>query len=339
MDQKIFRKALPILCIIVLLLASIPVFFEIYRSLAFDTVPHDDYALYLLALLDQGGRIPGAPFVYRILSVASAIPAYLLLPVYSFTNLQDIDPAYLRANEALAFMSYTWLVLTALVIYLTARRRYSASRSSSMVIALSTFLLSGFISKIGIDPLAIFMISLLLFCQDRLLVFIPLILLSIGINEKIPIVFASLYIFRCAAGLFRRRRFTSFPQLGSSILAVIVYFLLVLFFLKIPGNESQVDPSLFLDHVIQSVVSIYSLKGMVTNGIPILIVALMVILAFPVVKRLNDQSADGFVFLAILLLALAADLDYTVGRIVMYTYPLYLPAAAVLVDRFAEHAT
>ena len=40
----------------------------------------------------------------------------------------------------------------------------------------------------------------------------------------------------------------------------------------------------------------------------------------------------------LLILALLADVAYNVGRVVMYSYPLYLPVAAVFLDEVLETA-
>ena len=65
-----------------------PFFFITFRLMAFDTVPRDDYARYLLWLLHEpGGAFPGSLYGYRILSVLAAAPFYYVLPALPLTNL------------------------------------------------------------------------------------------------------------------------------------------------------------------------------------------------------------------------------------------------------------
>ena len=121
------RALLVALAVVFLVALAVPLFFEIYRTMAFNTHPRDDYGPYLQALVGEGGKIPGAPMVYRLFSVAAAIPFYYLLPVYSFSKLPPLDPAYLRATEALAAVSWLSILATAGVIFLICRQKLGAS--------------------------------------------------------------------------------------------------------------------------------------------------------------------------------------------------------------------
>jgi hypothetical protein len=96
-----------------------PFFFLIFRLMAFNTVPRDDYAPYLLWLLHQpGGAFPGSPYGYRILSVLVAAPLYYLMPALPLTNLPaDLAPAYLKATAALAAVSYLAMLAAAMMAY------------------------------------------------------------------------------------------------------------------------------------------------------------------------------------------------------------------------------
>ena len=331
---KMQKQTLAVIGSLAIALATLPIFFEIYRTAAFNTILHDDYASYLLALVGQGSEVPGAPFAYRIISVAVAIPFYYIFPTYAFTNLQNIDPTYLRAVQALAFSSYVWLVLTAMVIYAIAREQHYASRASALVAALSTFLLDGFISKTGVDPFAIFIFSLLVLWLKRPLIYSLLIIASIGINEKIPIVLATILTFRLVVSLRKRHRFAFYAQLFSSYLAVIGYFA-VIFFFRVPGNEGQTDPTLFLTHLQSSLIYSLSLKGLVLNILPVLTLLLVIAMAIKCRRQSSFQVSDVSALFVLLILAMIADVVYNVGRIAMYSYPLYLPAACAFLDNTA----
>lgn len=324
------KKWIVVLGVVSLLLVTSPIFFDVYRSAAFDTVPRDDYAPYLLALTGNGGEIPGAPFAFRVFSVAVAIPFYYLLPTYTFTNLADVDTDYLRATQALSFASYLSLVLTAGLIYAIARRRFLATRVSSLIVGLSTFLLSNLVAKTGIDPFAIFLFSLALFYLHKPAVFAPLVLLAVGVNEKVPFLFAIVLTFRAVGAIARRRRFASYVQLCASWVAVAAYFV-VTALAGVRGNEQQTDPTRFLSSLSSSLAYTLSPKGIVLNVIPVIAVALVALFAAKSKKKLFDVwDISGLA--AVVMLSMFADVVYNIGRVAMYAYPLYLPAAACFLD-------
>lgn len=321
-----------------LALATTPVFFETYRTAAFNTIPHDDYAPYLLALVGHGGSIPMPPLAYRILSVAVAIPFYHVLPLYTFTNLPSIDPAYLKSMEALAFASYLWLLLTSGVIYLLARRRRGASHVSALVAAMTSFLLSGFLQRTGVDPIAILVIALMLLALENPVAFGVLAVVSIGINEKIPLLFAAVLACRFAGARVQRKAFALGAQFALAGFSVVGYFV-VRVLVKVPGNEAQTDPALFLGHLRATLAYSLSLKGLFLNLVPAVVVTMLALVALRTRRASAFQVTDVSGLLVLVLLAGLADVIYNVGRVAMYGYPLYLPAAAALIDELRERRT
>src|SRR5262249_38315168 len=150
------RPVSTVLLPIALFLSTVPIFFAIYRTAAFDTVSRDDYAPYLLFLVGEGGQAPASPFGYRILSVAAAIPFYHLMPVYTFKNLGHVDMTALRAAQALSMASYLSIVLTSFVVYKLARDRSGPSPVASLsVCLLAILLLTDLVGFTGRDGLAI----------------------------------------------------------------------------------------------------------------------------------------------------------------------------------------
>ena len=316
--------------VIVLIFITYPVFFDIYRTSAFNTVPRDDYAPYLLTLIGENDQIPGAPFAYRVLSVAVAIPLYYFFPLYKFTNLENVNINYLKATQALSISSYLCLVLTIIVIYLIARKKYLASRESSMVVALLSILLSNFIARGGIDLFVVFIISLIFYYVDDRRYFIPLILVSVGINEKISIIFATIMMFRFLISYFKGSYFNFKLQFFFSVVAVFLYFIIVLFF-KVPGNEDQLNPLLLAEHLHSSFIYIFTLKGLFLNLFPLLIVSFIAVIS---VKYNNKSStSDISVLFVLFFLAMIADVVFNMGRIVMHSYPIYLPAVSIFIEK------
>jgi hypothetical protein len=336
MNNKPTPNKFPIvIAILAFLLATFPIFVDIYRAVMFNMVPHDDYASYLLFLVGDGGRMPGAPYAYRILSVVVAIPFYYILPVFTFTNLPHVDLAYQKAAEAMSMVSYLSLVFTSLVIYAIARKQYAATRSSSIIVALLTFFLSGFISKGGVDPFAILIISILALWLEKPALFVPLIFISAVINEKIPIIFATMLAFRLATSAFQRRKLVIDMQLLASCLSVAAYFTIIFIF-KLPGGEKQTNPALFLPHLYSSLKYALSMRGLFLNALPVLVLMLIMVLAILSRRKSAFHVSDISSFFILLIIAMLADVVYNIGRIVMYSFPLYLPATAVYFDEVLE---
>jgi hypothetical protein len=331
------KKNLAYLSLFAFLISTLPIFFEMYRTAAFKTVPPDDYAPYLLALVGQGGEIPGAPFVYRILSVAVAIPFFYILPTYRFTNLTNIDPTYLKATQALCFTSYLALVLTSVVIYVIARKHYHATKAAAVIVTLLSFFLSCFLDRFMIvDTFGILIISLLILAIKNPLIFAPLILLSIGINEKITIVFGTLLFFRFLQAAIDKEHFAFGTQFISSTLAVISYFVVRLFLIKFPGNEQQITSDMYLNNLHNMLIDTLTLKGIYLNLLPVLILLFIVLLAVRYRQQTAFQVVDISGLVVLFLLAFIADVGLNVGRAVMYSFPLYLPAITAFIDDILE---
>lgn len=312
-------------------LITLPIFFEIYRTAAFETVPRDDYAPYLLTLIGFQDKIPLSPYVYRLFSVAVAIPFYFILPSYSFTNLSQLNPNYLQAVQALSFVSYLSVVTTAIVIFIIARKHFKASTKSSIIVGLASIFFSSFMQTTGIDPIAVLYISLLVLCMDRPKIFVPLILVSIGFNEKISILFAGMLFFRVVYGYSRTKEMPFLKQFISSSVAFFIY-LIIISILDFPGNEGQTDPFLFIYNLKSTIEVTLTVKGIYLNVFPvsILLITAFLALRFSSVKKLmwSDISA---IFILIIIASIA-DVSYNVGRIVMHSYPLYLPGLALYFD-------
>ena len=322
------------------LIATIPIFFEIFREAAFNTVPRDDYASYLLALAGQGGQFPGSPYAYRILSVLAALPFYLppaALPLYQpgqprsgrIEGRRSAGDGFLSIHPPDGGGSL-----------LDGPKALPGLASSASILAgLAALVLSDHISRPGIDPLAVLLIACLFYAFDRPVLFSVLVLLSAGFNEKIPFIFAVLALSRW---VWRRwfARNQGLPgvglQLAAACLSLLAYFA-ARAILRLPGFEGQADPLSFFPHLAATMGYLFSLKGLVLNLIPILVLFTLAGLSASSGHAAGCPYALADVACAFVLLGLAlgTDLQFTVGRVVMYAYPLYLPGVAFLFDRLA----
>jgi hypothetical protein len=111
------------------------------------------------------------------------------------------------------------------------------------------------------------------------------------------------------------------------------------------GNENQLSPSTYLGSIIRMIPQMVSFKGAVTNLLPTAIVAVLATLAWQTGRHWRPPGrlwrwSDSLVFVAILAAALAidqpgvADAEFSIGRTVMFTYPLYLPMLALRIDNW-----
>lgn len=317
---------------VALILLSIPLFFSIYRDAAFNTAPRDDYGPYLQSIIGVGGRVPGAPMAYRLFSVLIAVPFYFLLPLYNFSNLHAVDPHYLKATEAISAASWLSLLGMTVVIYLICRNKAGATRKSAVIVALLSLFFAQFTGVTTIDPIALFLISVLIYSLDRIQLFAPLMLVSVGFNEKIAFLFVIVFGLRLL--LARDRSALSF--LVVSLLAAGVYFA-VRIVVAAPGNGNQTSPSTYWHSFVTTARLSFTLKGLVINVLPIILLALVAWLDVCIARRLGYESAiwrnsDAFVLIGMLLIGLAIDVQYTAGRLAMFAFPLYMPVLALGLD-------
>jgi hypothetical protein len=346
----LFRFGLPAVVIVTMIISTVPSFFSTYRFAAFDTVPRDDYAPYLLALVGELGPEPhrneklfeGAPMAYRMLSVAVAVPAYQVLPYYAFSNLEDPDEPYLRASAALALVSYVSVLLTILAVYLIARRRLACSRVASILVACFAYPLFDLVSTVGVDALAVLIIALLILFLDRPVVFVPLVVISAGVNEKIVLIFLILTGMRTLVWLVRHRTargYPLWPQTLASIVGAAVYVAIRRFIIPLPGWENQLDPLTWPSTFVTTLMETLSLKGLATNGVTLVVMAGLVAVAWLMARRLGDDAvvfrrSDVSVAVALLVISFSIGMGVTAGRLVAHAFPLYLPMVALLIDLY-----
>ena len=327
---------LVVFCLICII--SLPLFFDIYRKLAFNTSPRDDYAPFLLLLIFHRGTWPGSPFGYRILSVVPAIPLFWLLPLYKFSLLPKMDIAYLKATEALSAVSFLSTAGAATVAFKMLRVKLSRSLGEASLAALLTIVLASFDGIEGVDPTAIFCVFVLLYCFERSECFCPLFLLAPLTNEKILFFFVFLIAGRLffVDGFFR----SHLPQIGAVLGGLIIY-VLILKIIGLPGNEGQTQLGRRLPLLLMvSRASISSLKGVVRNILPATVISGPCILFAWRKMSANGlmTASDVVVPLGMLLtgLTLTESTHYQVGRIVSYAMPLTVIATLVLIGRLDE---
>ena len=333
-DTKIRNLLCRLLLLALLVLCSYWIFIDIYRINAFNIVPRDDYAPYLLFILgEDGGRVLGAPFAYRIFSVIVAVPFYYVLPFFEYSGLENVNVTYLRAVEALAMVSYVSMLLSSVLIYLITCKKFSASSPTGIIASLAALLLFQFSGYIGVDPIGILMVCFLIYYSGNPVVFGILIIVSVGFNEKISLIFSMLMVSRVL--LVKDKRFIPYAIL--SVLAFAIY-LSVRTLLNIPGNESQMQFASFLAVAIANISELTSLKRFVLSMVPFITLVILYALAAKEWKLYPNRNSKYFsivdisALLGLFMISMGVGIQ-VFGRMAMFCFPFYLPLAAVYIER------
>jgi len=309
-----------------------PFFFVLYRLEVFSTLPRDDYAPYLLWLNgDASGGIPDSPYAYRLLSVALAWPFLHLLPAIPLSNIPgDLPSGFLRATAALSALSYLGTLGTALLTVRLAQREAGLDLPASLLAGALAWLLCWQTQITAIDPVALMAITGGLCLLRRPLWFSALMLLSIGLNEKIALTLAIWLALRCLASTEDRRMLWR-PALAAC-LAVLGYGLLVLL-LRRGGNEYQMQPASFPITIAENLRAYLSTRGLLLNVLPTAMLAVIGWLGYRPRPGLFARI-DMLVIPAMMAVALVLTHLFQAGRLVMHAAPIFVvPAVLALTHR------
>jgi hypothetical protein len=327
----------------IVLVATYPLFLETFRQMIFQTHPRDDYAPYLLWVIDKGGEVYEAPFGYRLFSVLVAVPFYFVLPIYHFSQLPpNVDVTYIRATQALAFSAWFGIAVVAVLVFRIARDRLGASRNAAIAVFLAVPLFIRYAAPYGVDPVAIAAIAAALYWIERPLVFAGIALLSVGFNEKIWMVLALLLAGRVAANP-RQVLASGRLQVLAVGAAVLAYFAIRYHF-NLPGNEGQTVLASYPRKFASTLARTASLKGFSQNAFPIAICLAAYAAVLAVRRRVQPPAAywspgDIVVPLGLAAIGLLIDVGFTLGRLVMHALPLLAPPVALVLDAASRDAT
>ncbi len=334
------RSAVTISLFAVAAIVLSPFLFVLHRLAVFHTVPYDDYAPYLLWTAGTGqGFVPDSPYCYRLLSMIAALPFFWVAPPLGLTNTPAGESIlWLRATLALNLLNYLALVTAAMLTARTASRRCGLSRPEAVLAGATVFALGWFVQLDGIDGVALLLISAAVALVESPIAFAALMLVSIGMDEKVPLVMAIWLGARVV--LIGSDRMWLVRPFAAAAGAVALYFAM-LAILRLPGNEYQTDPSGFLGTVRQNLLATLSGRGAVLNILPVAVLTGLAVWGHArraTVGRPLFRAVDILVIAGLCGVALMFTQFYQAGRIVMHAAPLFaIPAVAALRDRQAEH--
>jgi hypothetical protein len=311
-----------------------PFFFFIFRLMAFNTVPRDEYAPYLLWLLHEpGAGFPGSLYAYRILSVLAAAPFYYLLPALPLTNLPaELTPTYLKATAALAAVSYLAILAGAVIAYRLVVVRFARPPMEGLFAAAVLVLCEFYAAFYGIDPLAFLLVVCALYAIDRIWLFAAIMAASVLFNEKVLILFALWFSVRFVFSAAERRFF------GKRLIVVagaVAAYVAMLAILRLEGHSEQLDANAYAPTLLQNVVAtVTTPRGFLLNVLPCVLLAGAVWWSWRTLDRRRCElfaPADLLVVPALIVITLVLTQYYQVGRIVMHAAPLFVvPVARAL---------
>lgn len=332
LDARAWLIRLAVLAALLALLS--PFFWAIYRTMAFHTLPRDDYAPFLLWLVrGPGGAFPGSPYGYRILSVAAAVPFYFILPTLRLSELPaHIPVAYLKATAAIALLSWLSMVLGGFVVFHVATRQCGLGKRDGLLAAGLLFLLCWHSQAYGIDPVAIMLVAVAVAVLHRPGVFTGLAIVSVMADEKVCLVLFLWLGVRVALHAEDRRELR--VQWAATVVALALY-LLMLRAIHLSGNSYQLEPDGYMRTVVANLAASASGRGLVLDIVPSLLLAVVAVAGRPAIQAGLPgglfRRTDTLVIPALMLVALAVTNSFDTGRVVMHAAPLFvIPAIGSL---------
>ena len=181
-------RRVPITFVALALLLS-PFLLIIYRLSAFNAVPRDDYAGFLLWIAGNAeGAIPSSPCCYRPLSMVASLPFYFIVTAPRLTDIPAaISSGHLRATCALSALAFAASIAAAMLAGRVGERKGGLIRSEAILAGALLLALIWYAGVTSIDPLAIMLITAGVCVLHRVGWFVALILVSVLANEKVAL--------------------------------------------------------------------------------------------------------------------------------------------------------
>jgi hypothetical protein len=187
----------------------------------------------------------------------------------------------------------------------------------------------------SVDAITLAWTSLALLCINKLKWHAAIVLLSVFVNEKIPLLFAAYFSM---IALFDRQQSGWQPRLGFALLAVSIYFA-ERWLLDFPGYEYQTQPGQFFERVRLSIPFLFSIKGLYMNFLPLALLMGIAIGGWKMrifgVGYFQSVAIAGLpvVFFG---LGIFACSNYGIGRICLHSLPFFVVTLILLMEQFEK---
>jgi len=162
----------------------------------------------------------------------------------------------------------------------------------------------------------------------------------LGLNEKIAFLFFMLFGGR----QFWKNVTGQSIYFLFSIIAFLIYFL-IRKTIDLPGHEYMVQPSMFFEKATHTIKLLFTMKSFMLNWIPgimtlgLFFLALKEYKEIPKHNKLYFSPIDFLPIIGFIVIALITDMQYTIGRILLFCFPLYLPLATLYIVRLLKKTT
>ena len=301
-----------------------PLFFIIYRLIAYQAMPIDAYWQYILYYLGNNPTYhPYAPFVYRPIYPLIGTLVYQILPLISFSEPTSFSPEQLKAIESLALINAISIYLIAVVSIWILQESKQTNKSYALTSGILVASLMFYTAFFGIDPFAFLFTIILMKFDNTRSIFIPSILFSIIISEKICFVF---FVY------FLLKYFATHKIDWISLIATLLTMILYVFLRKwgpYGGHEEQINISSFKDSFTNSLTYLMTIKGLYINVLP-----LVILLFFYLFSK--KEIPGLWIFPVILfLIGLTMNMAFNIGRLVLHALPFFIPSIYQTVERLS----
>ena len=311
---------------LILFAGALPLFFDVYRIAVFKAVSYDDYAPYLLWLLDlPGGSIPQSPHAYRLGSILLSAP-FFHLPLVEFTGAR-LPLLYQQATQAVCLANVFYVSVSALLMSCYLHLQRGVALEWAALAGFAALLLARYQGLNNVDGIAspLLLLIVLSALERRVTWFCLFSLLGLFVNEKTVVVGGLLVFFRL---LFEPEHRRSWFVMTIAAFGTLVLYLATVKLVAIPGNEYQTSPGTYLGSALGMVGLSLDAKGLFINVWPVLF--LLTLWAIGTTAPSRDRiilRCDVGVLAGLTAMSFLLDVKYAVGRIDMYVLPLYLMGA------------
>jgi hypothetical protein len=308
-------------------------FFEVYRQLAFKTIPTDPYQELIIYYAGDASSdyMPPLYMLMRPLSAILLVPFYHWLPNVPMRLLPPgTDLNFLRASAALAAGSLIGTTLSSFFVYWNTIS-LGRTQAAAAVAALLVLPLMHFVQVFGVDPMTVAIISLIIAVRPRLRLQILLTLLSVAVNEKIAIVIGATSAIHAVSSLLKARRVAK-SELYLCLAALLGFAAYLAAARYVSGHAgaqmsaAQFAPSRYIENAEKALRLTASAKG----AVQILAPSLLVLGLFAIATRVKGglQRLDILVPVAMYIVAAISDVEWNIGRITFLVFTIPLPFVA-----------
>jgi hypothetical protein len=242
----------------------------------------------------------------------------------------DLQPGFLRATAALAMLSYLANLGTAMLTVRLARTEGGLDREGAIIAGCLAWVLCWYTQITAIDTVALMAITGALCLIRWPAAFAGLMLVSIGLNEKIALTLA---IWLGLRMVFRAEdRLLLWRQAAAAFAAVALYGLMVALVHR-AGNSYQLQPASFPVTISENLMAYADRRGLLLNVLPAAVLSVIALCGRPAKGSLFARI-DILVIPAMLGVALVLTHLFQAGRLAMHAAPLFVvPAVLALRSR------